>query len=121
MTKKSFIQTERCIGEWWDKMLEEAMIEVGRTEKRFTEQRGDFHQGIPAITVVVDGEWSKRSRKHSYNAKSGVGVIFGQITGKLLHIGVRNKYCTAVRWGYHKISMCASKIGTLLHQRWNQI
>ena len=29
----------------------------------------------PAITVVVDGGWSKRSHKHYYNAKSGVGVI----------------------------------------------
>ena len=54
--------------------------------------RGDFHQGVPVITVVVDGGWSKRCHKHSYNAKSGVGVIFGQRM-KLLFVGVRNKYC----------------------------
>ena len=30
---------------------------------------------------------------HSYNAKLGVGVIFGAITKKLLYVGVRNKYC----------------------------
>ena len=30
-----------------------------------------------------------------YNAKSGVAVVIGQATRKLLHIGVRNKYCTA--------------------------
>ena len=31
--------------------------------------------------------------KHSYNAKSGVGVIIGLETRKPLYIGVRNKYC----------------------------
>ena len=30
---------------------------------------------------------------HSYNANSGVGVIFGAATKKLLYIGIRNKYC----------------------------
>ena len=29
------------------------MVEAGREEKRFAEERGDFHEGIPAITVVV--------------------------------------------------------------------
>ena len=36
---------------------------------------------------------------HSYNAKSGVGIIIGQATGKLLFIGVRNKYCSACTQG----------------------
>jgi len=27
--------------------------------------------GIPMITVVADGAWSKRSYRHSYNALSG--------------------------------------------------
>ena len=71
------------------------MLEAGREEKRLAEERGDFHHGVPAITVIVDAGWSKRSHKHSYNAKSGVAVILGQETGKLLHIGVRNKYCSA--------------------------
>jgi hypothetical protein len=59
------------------------------------EERGSFHEGIPAITVIVDGGWSKRSHKHSYNANSGVAIIVGKETGKLLHVGVRNKFCTA--------------------------
>ena len=44
--------------------------------------------------MVADSSWSKRSHKHSYNAKSGVGVIFGLKTKKLLFVGVRNKYCS---------------------------
>ena len=67
--------------------------------KRLAEEKGDYHQGMPAITVIVDGGWSKRSHKHSYNAKSGVDIIIGQRTGKILHIGVRNKYCFACAQG----------------------
>ena len=44
--------------------------------------------------MVVDAGWSKRSHKHTYNANSGVGVIFGNATRRLLFIGVRNKYCS---------------------------
>ena len=49
--------------------------------------------GVPSITVIADGGWSKRTHKHSYNAMGGVGVIIGAETKKLLHIGIRNKYC----------------------------
>ena len=35
----------------------------------------------------------------SYNAKSGVGIIVGQVTGKLLYLGVRNKNCMACKQG----------------------
>ena len=66
---------------------------AGEEECKLAIQKGEYHQDIPAITVVVDGRWPKRSHKHTYNAKSGVAVIFGQRTKKLLFIGVRNKYC----------------------------
>ena len=48
------------------------MAEAGKEEKRLAEIRGEYHDGVPAITVIVDGGWSKRSHKHSYNANSGV-------------------------------------------------
>ena len=95
MTKASFINTEREIGQWWKEKLTESMLEAGREEKRLAEERGSFHEGVPAITVIMDGGWSKRSHKHSYNANSGVGIIVGKETGKLLHVGVRNKFCSA--------------------------
>ena len=41
---------------------------------------GCYHNVMPAITVVIDAGWSKQSHQHSYNAKSGVGVIFGAAT-----------------------------------------
>jgi len=36
--------------------------------------------------------WGKWSHKHSYNANSGVGI---KATGKLLHVRVHNKICSA--------------------------
>ena len=99
MSKNSFTSTERDVGRWWKDQLEQSMLEAGKEEKRLAEERGDYHEGIPAITVIVDGGWSKRSHRHSYNAKSGVAIVIGQETRKLLHIGIRNKYCTACTQG----------------------
>ena len=113
MRKQSFIHTERAIGEMWKKQLFDSMAEAGKEEKRLAEERNQYHEGVPAITVVVDGGWSKRSHKHSYNANSGVGIIIGKETGKLLHIGVRNKFCSA----------CAQKIPRDKHacyRNWSQ-
>ena len=94
----SFIDTERDIGGWWKEELQQSMAEAGQEEKRIAEKNGSFSEGVPAITVV-DGGWSKRSHKHSYNAKSGVAIIIGKENGKLLYIGVRNKYCHACTRG----------------------
>lgn len=83
MTKASFISSERQIGEWWKEKLVESMAEAGREEKRLAEERGDYHEGVPAITVIVDGGWSKRSHRHSYNANWGVAIIIGKETSTL--------------------------------------
>ena len=82
MTKKSFIAAEKRIGSWWATLLEESMVLAGQEERHKAIDRNSFFQGDPAITVILDGGWSKRSHKHSYNAKSGVGVIIGLVTGK---------------------------------------
>lgn len=55
MTNASFVQTERAIGEAWKQELLESMAEAGREEKRLAEQRNEYHEGVPAITVIVDG------------------------------------------------------------------
>ena len=75
------------------------MIKAGKEGKGLAIDRGDYFEEIPAITVIVDGGWSKHTHRNSYNAKSGVGIIIGQATGKLLYIGVKNKYCTACAHG----------------------
>ena len=61
MTKSSFTQSEHSIGEWWRQQLQQSMAAAGEDEKRLAEERGDYHECIPAITVIIDGGWSKRS------------------------------------------------------------
>ncbi len=55
MTPKNFINTERSIGRWREEQLMDVMAMAGKEEKRLDEERGDYHQGVPAITVIVDG------------------------------------------------------------------
>ena len=61
MTKSSFVRTEREIGELWSQELQKSMAFAGMEEKRsaeekrLVEERGDYHDGVPAITVIVDG------------------------------------------------------------------
>jgi len=99
MSQRSFIATEREIGEWWRQHLDNSMKEAGKEERRLAIERNNYHEGVPSITVVIDGGWSKQSHRHSCNAKSGVGVIIGLQMHKLLYIGVRNKECTACKRG----------------------
>ena len=84
LTKKAFVATESAIDKCWWQSLEESMREAAEEEKRIAIERGSYHEGVPAITVILDAGWSKRSHKHSYNAKSGVGIIVGMETKKLL-------------------------------------
>ena len=35
------------------------MKEAAGEEKRNAIERGSFHEGVPAIAVIVDGGWSK--------------------------------------------------------------
>ena len=94
MSKGTFIRIETQIGNKWEDILSTEIQKAGEEEKRLAIERKDFFQDVPAITVVVDGGWSKRSHKHSYNAKSGVALIIGKETNKLLYLGIRNKFCS---------------------------
>lgn len=82
--------------------MSQEIIKAGEGEKNLAIERNDFFQGVPSITVVVDGGWSKRSHKHSYNAKSGVALIVGKETNKLLYLGIRNKFCSICTIAHNK-------------------
>ena len=88
-----YSQIEHQIGQWWGEVLEEEMKKAGEEERQHAIETNSFFEGVPAVTIVCDGGWSKRSHKHSHNAMAGVGVIFGLYSKKLLHIGVKNRLC----------------------------
>ena len=89
LAKCMFTEIERCLGTSFEQLLLELMVKPGKQEKQMGKQTNNYHEGVP---VVVDGDWSKRLHKHSYNANC-VGVNFDAATKKLLYIEVRNKYC----------------------------
>ena len=94
MQKRMYTDTEEFLRKEMHTHLTQSMQEVAEEEKTHIITMNSFHQGIPSITMVVDGSWLKRSHKHSYNANSGVAVIFGSHTSrKLLSMGIRNKFC----------------------------
>ncbi|CAG2204291.1 unnamed protein product [Mytilus edulis] len=93
ISQPTFSAIEHDIGKWWSSILDQSMIEAGQEERQIAIEKGDFHNEIPSITVIMDGGWSKRTHKHSYNALGGVAIIIGKRQKKLLHIGVRNRYC----------------------------
>ena len=94
LSTPSFIHLESIMGATFEAMVGQNLLIAGQKERQLAIEQGNYHNRVPAITVVVDAGWSKRSRKHSYNANSGVGVIFGAATKALLFIGIRNKYCS---------------------------
>ena len=69
------------------------MTSAGKEERDIAIANNSYHQGIPAVTVIIDGGWSKHTHKHPYNANSGVAIIIGKATGKILYRGVHNKFC----------------------------
>jgi len=124
ISEHMYSDIEAEIGRLWKEVLDEEMLKAGEEERRLALQDDETFQGVPAITVVCDGGWSKRAHKHTYNAMAGVGVIFGARTNKLLHIGIRNKLCyQCIRdniWERILHSTHVSKIGRRHHSRWNR-
>lgn len=52
------------------------MILAGNEEAEIVKKKGNVNEnGVPFITVIADGAWSKRSYKSGYNALSGVVSI----------------------------------------------
>lgn len=91
---KTFSKVESQIGALWKEAITSDMIEAGKEERQLAEAAGVKDEDVPAIYVIVDGGWSMRSFQHRYTAKSGVAIIIGERTKKLLFLGVRNKYCS---------------------------
>ena len=64
MSKQTFITTERAWSAEMENQLVLSMRQAGAEEKQIAIEQGRSHHGVPAITVIVDGGWSKRSHKH---------------------------------------------------------
>ncbi|EZA48921.1 hypothetical protein X777_12972 [Ooceraea biroi] len=93
MSEKTYINRRDALVDDFLKTAMQSMKMAGEEEKQLAIERNETINGILYITVVADGSWMKRSYGSAYDSSSGVGAIIGYRTGKVLFVGVRNKYC----------------------------
>ncbi|CAG4931449.1 unnamed protein product [Parnassius apollo] len=93
----SFSMYQKChenISNMWEGISLKTMTDAAKEEREIALLQGRIDEnGVPIIDVIVDGCWSKRSYRKNYSALSGAAVIIGKKTGKILFIGIKNKYC----------------------------
>lgn len=73
MSVNTFIQQNDKISDAWESTALKEMEIAANEEKNLAIERGDVDlDGIPLLTVIVDGSWAKRSYKTNYASLSGV-------------------------------------------------
>lgn len=73
MSKHSFLRIQNELADVIHDIAWEELEKAGKEEKALAIQKGHVDpDGIPYITVIADGAWSKRSYKVNYDALSGV-------------------------------------------------
>lgn len=76
MSNHTYLKTESKVANAIHETAWEEMKDAGEKEKTIAIENGRVDaDGIPYITVIVDGAWSKRSYRVNYNALSGVVSI----------------------------------------------
>ncbi|XP_063386965.1 uncharacterized protein LOC134672945 isoform X1 [Cydia fagiglandana] len=102
ISDKTYAECHDNCSAHWERVLEESMHKAAEEEKQLALEEGRVKNGIPKIDVVADGCWSKRSYKKNYNASSGAASIIGRRTGKILYLGIKNKYCSTCAYAQRK-------------------
>jgi len=73
MSNPTYQKLQKEVGEKMKCIAWDATEEAAKEEAKIAYENGDISKdGIPMISVVVDGAWSKRSYRSNYNALSGV-------------------------------------------------
>jgi hypothetical protein len=107
MSYNLYQKIENNLNEIFEEECWQSMIEAGREEAKIAIESGNVDENnVPLITVIADGAWSKRSYRTNYNAKSGAACIVGEKTGKILFLGIRNKYCAMCSKNQEKSHLC---------------
>ena len=75
-SKNIFTSIETQIGKAWEAQLVEEIKTAGEQERAIALERQDTFGAVPAISVTVDGGWSKRSHKHSYSANATKKLLY---------------------------------------------
>lgn len=91
MSKNTYATEHRIISNAWEQCASTEMKRAIEKEKEMAVERGDIDaEGIPLLTVIVDGTWSKRSYKSNYTALSGAVSKF------IFLLALHTRRCTGV-------------------------
>ncbi|CAI6372565.1 unnamed protein product [Macrosiphum euphorbiae] len=78
MSNKLYQKIHEKVEQFTHNTAWESMSSAAEEEAKLAIDNGDVNEnGVPMITVIADGAWSKRSYRTNYNALSGVGCIVG--------------------------------------------
>lgn len=73
MSYKRYVRHHNKLYDVLQKTAWTSMKEAGKEEFQLGVENGEVDSnGVPCITVIADGAWSKRSYKTNYDALSGV-------------------------------------------------
>ena len=73
MSEHTFIKEHDKLSDAWEATALNEMKMAASEEKKLAIERGDVDsEGVPFITVIVDGSWAKRSYKTNFASLSGV-------------------------------------------------
>ncbi|XP_042913216.1 uncharacterized protein, partial [Parasteatoda tepidariorum] len=110
MSSRRFAKEQEHLTKAWEETATSEMAKAAEEEKRLARQREDVDSdGIPLLTVIVDGTWGKRSYRTNYSSLSGAAAIIGYHTEKVLYLGLRNKYCSMCARGKENKQHACSK------------
>ncbi|KAJ8299476.1 hypothetical protein KUTeg_023536 [Tegillarca granosa] len=97
MSQPTYSSIEQEKGDLWGDVVQEDLLAAGAEERRIAIENGNYHEGVPCISVICDDGWIKRSHKHTYNALGGGGCR---------HYWCRNTK-TSLYWGKKLLSKAA--------------
>jgi len=73
MSNPLYQKCHEKVSSYTESVALEGTKEAAKEEARLAIEHGDVNKnGVPMITLVADGAWSKRSSRSNYNALSGV-------------------------------------------------
>ncbi|KAJ8321844.1 hypothetical protein KUTeg_000315 [Tegillarca granosa] len=55
MSQQTYTTIEQEIGNMWGEVVEEDLLKAGAEERKIAMEKGQFHEGVPCITVICDG------------------------------------------------------------------
>lgn len=114
MDRKTYEKQHAIVTDAFATAAEKSMQAAAEEERALALERNETINGIPHIAVIGDGTWLKRSyRTGRYDSLSGAGVIIGARTGKVLHIAVRNKYCSVCVCGQKSVERNLQSINVI--------